>query len=162
MDFEQHRAQLGFLSLRGSVKADLRDRDAKLLRDCPDRLRESDVLDLLDKGENIAGNAASEAMEKLPRGMHGERRSLLSMKRTQPGIVLRTSLPQLDVVADDPNDVGLLLNRVCEIARIGHGGTVVQQYCEAEKGFRNYTPAELVCRSCGSHHLADECGGKPA
>ena len=42
------------------------------------------------------------------------------MKRTQPGEVLGTSFLQLDVVPDDADDVGLLLERVFEVGS-GHG-----------------------------------------
>ena len=42
------------------------------------------------------------------------------MKWTQPRPVLRTRLPELDVIADDANDVRLLLQDVREITGIGH------------------------------------------
>ena len=41
------------------------------------------------------------------------------MKRTQPGKILRPGFLQLDVVADDADDIGLLLYRVFEIVS-GH------------------------------------------
>jgi hypothetical protein len=56
-------------------------------------------------------------MKKLPRGVHRKRRRLLGMKRTKPGEILRPSLLQLDVVADDPDDIRLLLERFFEIVR---------------------------------------------
>jgi hypothetical protein len=39
---------------------------------------------------------------------------------TEPGEVLRAGLFQLDVVADDADDIGLLLDGVCEIAGVRH------------------------------------------
>ena len=68
------------------------------------------------------GHAAAEAVIELARGVHGKRRRLLAVKGTQPGVVLRPGLFQLDVVADDADDVRLLLDRVREIARVGHVG----------------------------------------
>ena len=45
------------------------------------------------------------------------------MKRAEPGVVLGASLLQLDVVADDADDIRLLLDRVREIARVRHRET---------------------------------------
>ena len=45
----------------------------------------------------------------------------LWMKRIQPRKILRPRLLQFDVIADDADDVRLLLERVREIARVGHG-----------------------------------------
>jgi hypothetical protein len=59
-------------------------------------------------------------MKKLPRGVYGKRRRLLAMKRAQAGKVLRPGFFQLNVVADDADDIRLLLDRVREIAGIGH------------------------------------------
>ena len=81
-----------------------------------------DVFDFLHEAEDVSRNAASEAMKKLPRGVHRKRRSLLPMKRAKARIVLRPSLLQLDVIADDANDVRLLLDGVREIARVRHLG----------------------------------------
>ncbi len=54
MDFKQHRAQFRFFGLCRTGKADLGHSDAKFLRDRPDRLGKSNILDFLDKAENIA------------------------------------------------------------------------------------------------------------
>jgi hypothetical protein len=43
------------------------------------------------------------------------------MKRTKPGIVLCPSLLELDIVADNADDVRLLLNGFLEVAGISHG-----------------------------------------
>src|SRR5579864_8516697 len=70
---------------------------------------------------------------ELLRCTHGERGRLLVMKRTEPREIPRARLLELDVVADDPNDVGLLLERVFEVGR-GHGAKL---YCgmEWKRGF---------------------------
>src|SRR5689334_22942740 len=52
--------------------------------------------------------------------MNGKRRCLLLVKRTQAGKILRTGLLQLHVVAHQANNVRLLLDRVCQIARVRH------------------------------------------
>ena len=44
------------------------------------------------------------------------------MKRTKPREILRPDFFQLDVVADDADDIRLLLDRVREIAGVGHVG----------------------------------------
>ena len=59
-------------------------------------------------------------MKKLTRGVHGKRRRLFAVEGTKAGVVLRAGLFQLDVVADDADDIGLLLDGVCEISG-GHG-----------------------------------------
>ena len=112
---------LASLASAGLEKLTLGQRNPQLLRHRPHGFRESNVLDLLDKAENIAGHAAAEAVIELPRGMHRKRRRLLVMKRTKPGVVLRPSLLQLDVVAHNANDVRLLLDGFLEVAGVGHG-----------------------------------------
>ena len=59
-------------------------------------------------------------MVELARGVDGKGRSLFAVEGTEAGMILRSGLPQLDVVADDPDDVRLLLHRVCEIAGVRH------------------------------------------
>lgn len=59
-------------------------------------------------------------MIKLPRGVNRKRWRFLPVKRTEAGIVLRPSFLQLDVVADDADNIRLLLHRLFEIFR-GHG-----------------------------------------
>ena len=53
VNFEQHGAQLGFLSFRRTAEANLRQSDPQLLRHRPYRFRESYIFDLLDKAEDI-------------------------------------------------------------------------------------------------------------
>ena len=121
MDIQQHGSQPGFLSLSRTRVADLGQRNPQLLRHHPHGFRKSNVLDFLNKTENVARNAAAKAVIKLPRGVHRKRRRLLVMKGTKPGVVLRPSLLQLDVVADNANDVRLLLDGFLEVAGVGHG-----------------------------------------
>src|SRR5207302_7424772 len=90
---------------------------AQLLRHQPHRFRKSDVLDFLNEGEYVAGHAAAEAVKELPGGVHGERRRLLIVEGTKAREVLRARLLELDVIADNANDVGLLLERVFEVGR---------------------------------------------
>ena len=105
----------GRCSLLRTGKRDLRHRHAQLLRQQPDGFRESNILDFLDEGKDISRLAAAKAVIKLPGGMDRKRSRLLGMKRTKPGEVLRPSLLQLDVVADDADDIRLLLERLFEV-----------------------------------------------
>src|ERR1019366_2444111 len=95
--------------------------DPLLPRPQPHRFGEGDVLDLLDEAEHVSRDAAAEAVIELARGVHGKRRRLLAMKWTKSRIVLRPLFLQLDVVADDADDVRLLLHGFFEIFRAGHG-----------------------------------------
>jgi hypothetical protein len=76
----------------------------------------------LDEAENVSGGAAAKAMEELPRGMNRKRGRLLVMKRAQTRVILRARLLQLDVVADDTDDVSLLLDGIGEVTGVGHAG----------------------------------------
>src|SRR5579864_1517288 len=86
---------------------------------------------------------------ELLRCTHGERGRLLVMKRTEPREIPRARLLELDVVADDPNDVGLLLERVFEVGR-GHG---VKVYCgmagKRGDGGRVWRAVEKKAAWCG-------------
>jgi hypothetical protein len=63
---------------------------------------------------------ADEEVIELARGMHGKRRGLLAVKRAESGVIGRTSFFQLDVVADDADDIRLLFHGFFEIFS-GHG-----------------------------------------
>ena len=115
MHIDERHANLSVTRLCRTGKADLGHGHAELLSDQADGFREGDVLDLLHKGEDIARFSAAKAVVKLPRGMHRKRRRLLGMKRTEPGEILRPSLLQLDVVADDADDIRLLLEDLFEV-----------------------------------------------
>ena len=120
VDVEQLGAQLGFFRFRRTGVSRLGQRDAELLRHQPDSFGEGDVFDFLDEAEDVSRDAAAEAVKELARGMHRKRRRLFAVKRTKSGIVLRPGFFQLDVVADDADDIRLLLDRFFEIF-CGHG-----------------------------------------
>src|SRR5438876_398358 len=160
MNVEQHTAHLSFLRFRRTAVTRLGQRDAKFLRDRPHRLGESDVLDLLHEAENVSRQPASEAVIELPRSMHGKRWRLLAMKGTQPRIILRPSLLQLDVIAHNADDVRLLLNRVREIAGVGHGWRVVRRNCESESREKEYIKAEGLRKNCGYRGIGVAAFGK--
>ena len=134
LDFQQHRPQLGISGFGRAAEFHLGQRDAQLLRHRPNRLGESHVLDLLHEAEHVARTAAAKAVKELPRGMHRKRRRLLVMERTKPGIVLRPGFLQLDVVADDADDVRLLLDGFLEIGGFGHEWRTLRRNCGPEKG----------------------------
>src|SRR6266852_364190 len=69
MDLQQHRPQPGIFRLRLAAESLLGQRHPHLLRHRPDRLRQSNVLDLLDKSEHIPRNPATKTVIKLPRRM---------------------------------------------------------------------------------------------
>ena len=79
-----------------------------------------DVLDLLDEGEDVAGDSAAEAVEELAAGVDGKRRRFFAVEGAESGVVLRPRLAQLDVFADDADDVGLLLDGVGEVSGVSH------------------------------------------
>ncbi len=120
MDVEQLSAKTGFLGFAGRRVARFGKGHAEFLRDQPNGFGESDVLDFLDEAENVPGNTAAEAVIELARGMDGERWRLFTVKWAEAGIVLCAGLLQLDVVADDADDVRLLFDRVREIAGVRH------------------------------------------
>src|ERR1035438_577380 len=76
---------------------------------------ECDVFDLLNEGKDVSRLAAAKAVKELARGMDGKRRRLLGMKGTEAGEILGSRFLQLDVVADDTDDVRLLLERLFEV-----------------------------------------------
>jgi hypothetical protein len=60
-------------------------------------------------------------MKKLPGGMDGKRGSFLTVEGAESRVVLGSGLAQLDVLADDADDVGLLLDRIGEVSGVSHG-----------------------------------------
>jgi hypothetical protein len=92
-----------------------RQRDPALLRDDLHRFGEADLVDLLHELEDISRNPAAKAVIELARHVDGKRRRLLAMKRAQPLVVLRAAFLQRDVLADDADDVRLLLHALGKI-----------------------------------------------
>src|SRR6266851_4219538 len=120
VDIQQHCPQPRVFSFRLGAEGLLGQRDTHLLRHCPNRLGESNVLDLLDKTEHVARLSAAKAVKKLARRMHRKRRRLLFMKRTQPRVVLRPRLLQRNIVAHNADNVRLQLQALREIGGEGH------------------------------------------
>ena len=120
VDFDQAAALLGLPRLLGRGVGDLGHRDAELLGHHAHGFGEGDVLDLLHEAEDIASGIAAEAVKELVAGVHRERRGLFLMEGAQPGLVLRAGFAQLDVLAHNADDVGLLLDGAGKIAGIGH------------------------------------------
>ncbi len=81
---------------------------------------EADVFHLLDEGEDVAGLVAAEAVVELAAGVDGEGGGLFFVEGAEAGVVLRAGFAQPDVVADDVDDVGLLLDGLGEVG--GHAG----------------------------------------
>jgi UDP-N-acetylglucosamine 1-carboxyvinyltransferase len=69
---EQLGAELCFPGFAGGGVAGFGERDAELLCDQADGFGEGDVFDFLDEAEDVAGNAAAEAVIELARGVDGK------------------------------------------------------------------------------------------
>jgi hypothetical protein len=54
-------------------------------------------------------------MVELAHRMDGKGRGFFCMKRTKTGVRLRPGFLQRDVFADDPDNVRLLLDELCEV-----------------------------------------------
>jgi len=77
--------------------------------------------------------------------------SFLAVEGAEPGKVLGAGFLELDVVADDADDVGLLLDGISEVAGVGH----LMRLC----GRIGYGGEELLWRSCGKRMPSvDGCG----
>ncbi len=61
---------------------------------------------------------AAKAIKITVRSIDRKRSGLLLVKRTQPGVVLSPGFAELQIVADDAHDVGLLLDELGEV--VGH------------------------------------------
>ena len=115
VDVEELAALTAFAGFFRAVELALGQRDVALLSDDADGFRESYILNLADEGENVAGNAAAEAVVELADGVDGERGRLFFMERAEAGVVLRASFFEAHVFADDLDDVSLLLHGLGEI-----------------------------------------------
>jgi len=118
VDVDELAAKAGFAGFFRRAELALRQRDSALGGDDADCLREADVLHLHDEGEDVAFLVAAEAVEVVVRCVDREGAGLFFVKGAEAGVVLRAGFAQLDVVADDADDVGLLLDGLCEV--VGH------------------------------------------
>jgi hypothetical protein len=73
------------------------------------------ILDLLHEGEYITALVAAEAMVELAHRVHREGRGFLAVEWAQSGVVLPSGFLQRDVLADDADDVRLLLYELSEV-----------------------------------------------
>ena len=83
------------------------------------------------------------------------------MKWAETGIILRARLFQRDIVAHNADDVRLLLDRVREIARVGHGWRVVRRNCEAENRLGEYSRSKGLRKNCGYQGIVVNAFGNP-
>src|SRR5437868_496068 len=120
MNFQERRALSRIFSFRLAAERLLGKRNAHFLRDCPDRLGECNVLDLLNKTEDISRNSAAKAVIELPRGVDRERWRLFFVEGAESRKVLCARFLQRDIVADNADNVRLLLQGLREIRGEGH------------------------------------------
>ena len=104
----------------GAGELAFRERDAGLLGDRADGLRKGEMeVHLHDEGEDVTLLMAAEAVEVGVRGVDREGAGLLLVEGAEAGVVLGAGFAQLDVVADDLDDVDLRLDGLGEV--VGHG-----------------------------------------
>ncbi len=115
MQFEQFSALAILLGFFRGGEFPFRQRNACLLSHDFHGFGEADILDLLHEGENIAALVAAEAMVELTHRVDREGRGFLPVEGTQAGVVLPSGLLQRDVLADDADNVRLLLYELSEV-----------------------------------------------
>ena len=120
VDVDELAAQAGFAGFFGRGEFALGEGDAAFGGDDADGLGEADVFHLHDEGEDVAFFVAAEAVEVAVGGVDGEGAGFFFVEGAEAGVVLGSGLAELDVVADDADDVGLLLDELSEV--VGHGG----------------------------------------
>jgi hypothetical protein len=119
VDIDELAADAGFAGLFGGAEFALGERDSALGGHDANGLGKADVFQLHDEGEDVAFLVAAEAVEVVMRGVYGERACLFFVEGAEAGVVLGAGFAQLDVVADDADDICLLLDGLCEV--VGHG-----------------------------------------
>ena len=110
---EQRGALMLLAALLGRTVAAVGDGDAAFFGHGAHRVQEIALIHLHHEFENVAADAAAEAVVDLLHGMHGERRRFLGMKRAQADEILAAFF-QAHVFADHADDVRLLLDLVRE------------------------------------------------
>ena len=119
VNVDELAADAGFAGFFGSAELALWERDSALGGNDANGFGEADVFKLHDEGEDVAFFVAAEAVEVVVGGVDGEGAGFFFVKRAEAGVVLRAGFAQLDVVADDADDIGLLLDGLGEV--VGHG-----------------------------------------
>ena len=109
MQVEQHGALLGLQGFAGTRVALSRHSNVHLLGYTPHGLRKRNVLDLLNKGKNVAACPTPKTVKELTGGMHRKGGRFLFMEGTQTRKVLRSRFLEGYVVANDADNVRLLL-----------------------------------------------------
>jgi hypothetical protein len=117
---KEETTDTGLVSFLGRIELDLGRGNAELLGDGANGLRKSDVLYFLDEGEDVSRDSTAEAVEELTAGMDGKRGRFLAMEGAETRVVLRPGFAQLYVLADDADDVGLLLDDISEVSGVSH------------------------------------------
>ncbi len=112
VDVDELAAEAGFAGFFGRAELALGEGDAALGGDDADGLGEADVFHLHDEGEDVALFVAAEAVEVAVGGVDGEGAGFFFVEGAEAGVVLGSGFAQLDVVADDADDVGLVALRV--------------------------------------------------
>ena len=103
MDLDERFALRGSFT-RFAAAFQLRNRNAEAIGEHAERLAESDLFLQLDELEDVAADAAAEAMEEAFFLVDAERRRLLAVKRAEP-LVFRAGLAQRHGVRDDGDNV---------------------------------------------------------
>ena len=109
MNLNQLPPQPRIARLFRRVELPLRQRNPHLRRDRPHRLRKRDRLHLHHEAEHVPMLMAPKAVITRRPRIQIKRPRLLLMKRTKRRPV-RPRLPQLHILAHNPDDVGLLLH----------------------------------------------------
>ena len=134
MSWRRRPASLGFF---GGAELALGEGDAAFGGDDADGLGEADVLHLHDEGEDVALFVAAEAVEVAVGGVDGEAAGFFFVEGAEAGVVLGSGFAEFEVVADDADDVGLLLDELGEV--IGHA---------EGQGLRGTGSADVRWRRC--------------
>jgi hypothetical protein len=95
----------------------LRQRQAEAAGELLDGVAEADLVVQLEELEDVSPDAAAEAVEVALLAVDVERRRLLAVERAQP-LVGGAGLLERDVVLDDDDDVGVVLQVVDEVLRV--------------------------------------------
>ena len=109
VNLNEHGALLVFPAFLWRTFLGARKRDATLFGDDAQRFRKRALFHFHNEFEDITALAAAETVVNLFGGMDVERGGFLGVERAKPAKIL-PGLFQLDVFADDPDDVRLLLD----------------------------------------------------